>query len=174
SDQIEEHRIEMICPSRLVDDVVAAIVERHPYEQPAFDVITLRPLVEQPLGRLGVLENPMTMAEFSAHCDSILMTRSTTWGDPNRMITKVACCGGAGDEMWQAAYDAGADVFLTGEIRHHVAKAGTETGLAMMSCGHYATEQPGMESLCEMFHTQFPNIHCKIFEPEPGSATRPI
>ena len=174
SDEIEEHRIEMICPSRLVDDVVAAIVERHPYEQPVFDVITLRPLVEQPLGRLGVLESPMSLADFQKHCDKSLSTKSLAWGDPQRVISKVVVCGGAGDDMWEAALEAGADAFVTGEIRHHIAKAGSEAGLAMLSCGHFATEHPGMESLCELFHAQFPDVHCKIFTPEPGSAARPV
>lgn len=174
SDNIEEHRIEMMCPSRVVDDVVAAIVEKHPYEQPVFHVITLKPLVEQPVGRLGLLENPMSLADFKAHCDSTLGTNSLAWGDPQRLISKVAVCGGAGDELWEAALEAGADAFVTGEIRHHIAKAGTEAGLAMLSCGHFATEHPGMESLCEIFQAQFPNVKCSTFVPEPGTATRPI
>jgi dinuclear metal center YbgI/SA1388 family protein len=143
TDQIEEHRIEMICPSRLIDDVVAAIVERLPYEQPAFDVITLRPLVEQPLGRLGFLDQPMNLAQFRQHCDRSLSTTSLAWGNPDKIISKVAVCGGAGDEVWEAALDAGADAFVTGEIRHHVAKAGAEAGMAMLSCGHFATSRHG-------------------------------
>ena len=174
SDEIEEHRIEMICPSRRVDDVVAAIVERHPYEQPAFDVIPLRPLVEQPLGRLGVLENPMHLSDFKTHCDEALSTTSLAWGHPERVISKVAVCGGAGDDMWEAALEAGADAFVTGEIRHHIAKAGTEAGLAMISCGHFATEHPGMESLKDFFASQFPGVKCKLFTPEAGTAARPV
>lgn len=174
SDEIVEHRIEMICPSRLVDDVVAAIVERHPYEQPAFDVITLKPLVEQPLGRLGILKDPITLAKFKSHCDTALSTSSLAWGNPDKLISKVAVCGGAGDDLWEAALDAGADAFVTGEIRHHIAKAGTEAGLAMLSCGHFATEHPGMESLMEIFHANFPDVHCQLFTPEAGSTARPI
>ncbi len=174
SDQIEEHRIEMMCPSRLVDDVVAAIVERHPYEQPVFHVVTLKPLIEQPVGRLGILENPMSLTEFHSLCNDTLQTSSLTWGSPDRIISKVAVCGGAGDDMWEAALEAGADVFVTGEIRHHIAKAGSEAGLAMVSCGHYATEHPGMESLCDFFAAQFPDIRCKAYVPEPGSTARPI
>jgi dinuclear metal center YbgI/SA1388 family protein len=174
TDQIEEHRIEMICPSRLVDDVVAAIVERHPYEQPAFDVITLRPLVEQPLGRLGILDKPMPLAEFRAHCDAGFNTKSLAWGDPAKVISKVAVVGGAGDDEWSAALEVGADAFVTGEIRHHVAKDGSQAGIAMLSCGHFATEHPGMENLCELFKTQFPDVHCKTFVPESGSAARPL
>ena len=174
SDEIEEHRIEMICPSRLVDDVVAAIVERHPYEQPVFDVITLKPLVEQPLGRLGILPDPISLTDLRNHCDQALSTRSLAWGNPDKVISKVAVCGGAGDDMWEAALEAGADAFLTGEIRHHIAKAGTEAGLAMISSGHFATEHPGMESLQDMFHAHFPDVHCKVFTPDAGTSAHPF
>jgi dinuclear metal center YbgI/SA1388 family protein len=174
SDQIEEHRIEMICPSRLVDNVVAAIVERHPYEQPVFDVLTLKPLIEQPLGRMGILENSISLTEFKSYCDEALSTESFAWGNPDKVISKVAVCGGAGDDIWEAALEAGADAFVTGEIRHHIAKSGTESGLAMLSCGHFATEHPGMDSLRDMFATQFPGLKCKLFTPEVGQCARPV
>ena len=67
TEEVEEDRLEMICPSRLVDDVVAAIIEKHPYEQPAFDVIKLRPLVEQPLGRIGTLDSAISLAHFKVY-----------------------------------------------------------------------------------------------------------
>ena len=174
SDSIEEHRIEMICPSRLVDNIVAAIIEKHPYEQPVFDVLTLKPLIEQPLGRLGILTEPMSLSDFRNHCDRALSTRSLAWGSPDKDISKVAVCGGAGDDMWEAALEAGADAFVTGEIRHHIAKAGTKAGLAMLSCGHFATENPGMDSLRDMFAVQFPGLKCKLFTPEGGHCANPI
>ena len=37
-EEVDEERIEIICDSRLVQDVVAAIVRTHPYEEPALDV----------------------------------------------------------------------------------------------------------------------------------------
>lgn len=174
SDEIEEHRIEMICPSRLVDDVVAAIVERHPYEQPAFDVITLKPLVEQPVGRLGHLDAPMTLAQFSKHCQEALGSSVHAWGDPTRMIEKVAVAGGAGEFIWDDALKAGADAFVTGEIRHHIAKMASENGLPVLACGHYATEHPGMETLRDLFAGQFPDVRCQTFTPEAGMSARPI
>ncbi len=174
SDEIEEHRIEMICPSRVVDDVVMAIVERHPYEQPAFDVLKLKPLVEQPLGRIGELAKPLRLGDFKLHCDKSFATSSLAWGDPNKVIEKVAVVGGSGDHQWDEALKAGADVLVTGEVRHHIAKEATEMGMGMMACGHYATENPGMDSLRNMFATQFPEVRCQLFTPHAGLSARPL
>lgn len=174
SEEVEEDRLEMICPSRLVDDVVDALVEKHPYEQPAFDVIQLRPLVEQPLGRMGTLEAPMRLADFRIHCEKAFGGPALAWGDPQKSIEKVAVVGGAGDGEWRDAFASGADAFVTGEIRHHVAKEATEAGIAVLSCGHYATENPGMESLRDMFAEQFPDVRCQHFAPESGTNARPI
>ena len=41
-------------------------------------------------------------------------------GDPDRVIRTVAVCGGAGDSFLPAAAEAGADVYLTSDLRHHV------------------------------------------------------
>lgn len=174
TEEVEEDRLEMICPSRLVDDVIMAMVEKHPYEQPAFDVIQLRPLVEQPLGRIGILDTPMLLQEFKAHCEKSFEGPALVWGDPNKAIEKVAVVGGAGDHAWRDALRAGADAFITGEVKHHIAKEASEAGLAILSCGHYATENPGMEALRDMFDAQFPDVRCQVFSPEAGWSARPI
>jgi len=40
-EEIEEERIETICPSSKLDEVLAAIREVHPYEEPAIDIVPL-------------------------------------------------------------------------------------------------------------------------------------
>lgn len=174
SDEIEEERIEMICPSRVVDDVVMAIVEKHPYEQPAFDVIKLRPLVEQPLGRVGVLPDALKLSDFKVTCEKAFASAALVWGDPDKIIERVAVVGGSGDSQWDEALRAGADAIVTGEVRHHIAKEASEAGIAVLACGHYATEHPGMESLRDMFALQFPDVRCQLFTPNAGMVARPI
>lgn len=174
TEEVEEDRIEMICPSRLADDVVEAMIERHPYEQPAFDVIQLRPLVEQPLGRIGTLEKPLSLQVFHRHCQKAFGGTALAWGNPNQSIHKVAVVGGAGDDEWRDALRSGADAFVTGEIRHHNAKEASEAGLAVLACGHFATEHPGMESLREKFAEHFPDVRCQLFRPDSGLNARPV
>ena len=38
-EQVSEYRVEMVCADEVVDGVVAALREAHPYEEPAFDLI---------------------------------------------------------------------------------------------------------------------------------------
>ncbi|MBU1992169.1 hypothetical protein KKG51_00490 [Patescibacteria group bacterium] len=40
-EQVEEERIETICPAERLDEVLAVIKEVHPYEEPAIDIIPL-------------------------------------------------------------------------------------------------------------------------------------
>jgi hypothetical protein len=43
-EEVEEERIEVICLSEIVRDVIQAIKEAHPYEEPAIDIYTLEEL----------------------------------------------------------------------------------------------------------------------------------
>ena len=40
-EQVEEYKVEMVCEDALIRDVVAALRQAHPYEEPAFDVFRL-------------------------------------------------------------------------------------------------------------------------------------
>ena len=112
----------------------------------------LRPLVPDPqeprrgLGRIGTLDEPLTLREFAAGVARGLP--GTAWGlrvagDPDRMIREVAVCGGAGDSLLDAARAAGVDVYLTADLRHHPASEfGEHAGPALIDAAHWATEWP--------------------------------
>jgi hypothetical protein len=38
---VAEYRVEMVCEDAVIDAVIAALRQAHPYEEPAFDVIRL-------------------------------------------------------------------------------------------------------------------------------------
>ena len=46
-----------------------------------------------------------------------------------------------------AAAAAGADVFVTGECKHHQALEAQARGMAVLTCGHYETERVVLETL---------------------------
>nr|WP_214410770.1 Nif3-like dinuclear metal center hexameric protein [Sphaerisporangium fuscum] len=116
------------------------------------DLRPLRPSPDDPargLGRVGVLEEPMTLRDFAAQAARGLPR--TAWGlrvagDPSRPVRRVAVSGGAGDSLLGAAIDA--DVFLTADLRHHPASEFTEAGAfsgggpALIDAAHWATEWP--------------------------------
>jgi putative NIF3 family GTP cyclohydrolase 1 type 2 len=61
-------------------------------------------------------------------------------GDLARPVRRVAACGGAGDSLIGRAVDAGADVYVTGDLRHHPALDANTLGMALIDAGHYPTE----------------------------------
>lgn len=173
-EQVSEVRIEMVLPERLCGKVSAAITKIHPYEEPAYDFVRLTDSEEHPIGRIGTLSTPKLLVEFASQVNRDLETACWTWGDPVRMISRVAICGGAADDEWQAAKAAGADILVTGEVKQHVALEATESDFALIAAGHYATENPGSKELRNRLATAMPEIEWLYYEPSPGSSGRPL
>jgi dinuclear metal center YbgI/SA1388 family protein len=97
-------------------------------------------------GRVGVLSTPMRLREFAAHVASVLPATPAgvrTGGDPERMIARVAVSGGAGDTHLADAASAGADAYVTADLRHHYATEHLQAGgPALVDPGHWASEWP--------------------------------
>jgi dinuclear metal center YbgI/SA1388 family protein len=112
----------------------------------------LRPLSPSPddprrgLGRVGELPAPLSLREFAAGAAEGLPATAgglRVAGDPDALIRTVAVCGGAGDSLLAAARAAGADVYLTADLRHHPASEFREAGgTALVDAAHWATEWP--------------------------------
>ena len=77
-----------------------------------------------------------------------------------REIRKVALCGGAGAFLIPQAIQAGADVFVTGEIKYHEFQ-GHDDDLLLTSLGHYESEQYTIELLEKIIKEAFPQLPVK-------------
>jgi dinuclear metal center YbgI/SA1388 family protein len=160
---VAETRIEMLLPRRLRGPIIAALRAGHPYEEPAFDLLPVAEIAgRRGTGRLGELGAPTTLREFALHAARALP--ATTWGvrasgDPNRTIRTVAVCGGAGGSLIEAARAAGADAYLTADLRHHTAvEAVTEHGagaMALLDAAHWATESPWLDQVAVRLRERF-------------------
>ncbi|HLK16416.1 MAG TPA: Nif3-like dinuclear metal center hexameric protein, partial [Fimbriimonadaceae bacterium] len=106
--------------------------------------------------------------------DRQLEARSFAWGDPGAQITWVGIVGGAADDDWRAAKEAGCDVFVTGEVKQHNAVEAGAFGFPIIAAGHYATEQPGAAALADAMREAVPSVDWKLFVPEPGFGGRPL
>ena len=150
-EEVAEIRVEFVAPPELRSAVRRAVIDGHPYEVPAMDVLVNHagpgPGPEDTgLGRVCELDEPMTLAAFTALVADRLP--ATEWGvraagDPNGQIRRVALCGGSGDSLLSAARAAGADVYLTGDLRHHVVDEHLrEGGPMLVDAAHWALEFP--------------------------------
>ena len=173
-ESLPETRVEMILRSSQARAIERAVRKVHPYEEPVIEFFQLTSSIEQPVGRIGNLPNPMTLAEFASLTDSLLGVRSWTWGPPTSKIKKVALMGGAADTAWMDAQRLGADVLITGEVKQQHALEATESGMTIIAAGHYQTEQPGCAALCERMQALVPEVGWNLFKPEPGRNGRPF
>ena len=68
-------------------------------------------------------------------------------------------CGGSGAPFIEHARRAGADVFLTADLKHHAAlEAVTERGtpgMALVDAAHWATEAPWLDAVAAALRDRF-------------------
>ncbi|MFC5431356.1 Nif3-like dinuclear metal center hexameric protein [Paraburkholderia denitrificans] len=120
---------------------------------------------DQDLGWMATLPMPITLAHFTAQVEHTLGRAPLVLGDPDWQLRRVAWCTGAAQSLFDAAIDAGADVFLTGEISEQTTHTAAESGVAFLAAGHHATERFGVQALgahlSEVFNVEhlFIDIH---------------
>ncbi|MFA9429462.1 Nif3-like dinuclear metal center hexameric protein [Egicoccus sp. AB-alg2] len=137
----QEWRLEVVLPRGRAGAVVTALDEAHPYEEVAYDLYPLVAGAEVGLGRIGRLPEPRTLADLAETVRHGLPAPHLRFaGDPDRTVERVAVVGGAGDGHIGDALRAGADVYVTGDLRHHVTLDALEQGLCLVDAGHHATE----------------------------------
>ncbi|MFF3762626.1 Nif3-like dinuclear metal center hexameric protein [Streptomyces sp. NPDC001922] len=98
------------------------------------------------LGRVCELDEPLTLEAFAARVAERLPATAQgirVAGDPARTVRTVAVCGGSGDSLFDDVRQAGVDVYLTADLRHHPASEAQERSpLALLDAAHWATEWP--------------------------------
>ena len=145
--EVQEWRLEAQVDEAALPRVLQAMRTAHPYEEPAVDLYELhaegRPLG---LGRIGTLAAPLPFADFSQRVANALggPVLRCYGADAAPMVRTVALCGGSGGDLAAMARGRGADVYVTGEIRHHELLDAAAMGLAVIDGTHQATESPGM------------------------------
>lgn len=154
-----EMKVEVIFPSWLENHIVAAMKSAHPYEEVAYDIINLanrHPGVGS--GLIGDLAKPMDEVEFLTHLKrsfDLKVIRHTPL--LNRLVRRVALCGGAGSFLVSRALIAGADIYITGDMKYHEF-FDANGRMVIADIGHFESEQFTTELLAEILEEKFPNF----------------
>lgn len=143
---VDETRVELVADRGVREAVRSALLAAHPYEEVAYDLWELAPSPsERGTGRIGTLPQPMTLGELGQHVRASLpghegATRIA--GDLDRTVRTVALCGGSGDFLLGTADRAGADVYVTSDLRHHLVSEHLERpgACAVVDVPHWAAE----------------------------------
>jgi dinuclear metal center YbgI/SA1388 family protein len=113
-------------------------------------VLGLRPYStagEQGLIWIGEPDAPMTAAHFAAHVGARLGRTPLLVGDGQRPVRRVAWCTGGAQGYFEQAIDAGADLYISGEISEQTTHVARESGVPYIAAGHHATERYGIQAL---------------------------
>jgi dinuclear metal center YbgI/SA1388 family protein len=138
-----EIRLETIVPIARVSEVIHALRQTHPYEEPAFDLLTLAAGPSSlGMGRVGSLPVPTPLPQLlnrikqELDLDHLLVAESG-----KDRVTRVAVCAGSCGNLLDAAITACADFYLTGEMRHHDAIKAIRAGITVVCTLHSNSER---------------------------------
>ena len=165
-----ETRVQFVAPTKLRARLVSVLREAHPYEEPAFDVVTLEYTGDintaTGLGRVGELPEAMTLREFTQQVANALPV--TEWGvraagDPEQMVKKVAVSSGSGDSFLADVARLGVDVYVTSDLRHHPVDEHLRAGgPAVIDTAHWASEFPWTTQASEVVAAAYPNVQTEV------------
>jgi len=166
-----EVRIEVVLPSHLKGTCVKAMLAAHPYEEVAWDFIALEnEYTGAGAGAIGTLPAPLAgtaLLQRLMELTGLPVIRYS--GDPALTIKTVAVCGGAGSHLISSAVHAGADAFITGDIKYHNFTE-APAGMLLADIGHYESEKFSLEILYNLIQKKFPNFALRFS----GIKTNPI
>lgn len=138
--QTEETKLEVIFERDLTGLVVETMLDNHPYELPAYDLIDLaNEGPEIGIGRIGTLSQSVSVLQFAEEIKETfgLTGLRLVSNHPGKMIQKVAVIGGDGGKFYHEAIKAGADAFVTGDVYYHTAHDMLADGLSVIDPGHH-------------------------------------
>lgn len=144
---VAETRIEMVLDRSRRRAVREALLAAHPYEEPAFELLELaaEPSADTGLGRVGLLSEPTTLGTLADRLAGSLPATARgllVAGEADRVVSRIAVQAGAGDDLFDEARRAGADVYLTSDLRHHPAgdALAWKDAPALIDVPHWAAE----------------------------------
>ena len=166
----DEVRIETVVPKHALNQVIAAMLKVHPYEEVAYDVFPLENEFQQAgAGMVGEFEKPLEEMDFlnlvAEAIDSPCLRHSALMG---RTIKKVALCGGSGSPFMGDALRQKADAYLTADIKYHDFFI-PEKAMLLIDGGHFETEQFTKELIYELIRKKFPTFAAEIAETKTNS-----
>jgi len=155
----KEARLEVIVPAHLSREVIRAMIAAHPYEEVAYDLI---PLANSHSGvgsgLIGELPAEMGEAEFLDRVRrefGVSVIRHTRL--MGRPVKRVAVCGGAGSFLISKALSAGANFYVTSDVKYHEFFDANDQ-LVVADIGHFESEQFTVDLLFEVLQEKFRNF----------------
>ncbi|MFZ2148265.1 MAG: Nif3-like dinuclear metal center hexameric protein [Sedimentisphaerales bacterium] len=163
-EKVPEIRFETIVPAEKLDKVVAAMKKAHPYETPAFDIIKLYNSQNKfGLGRIGKLAQPLRMKQIINRIKKHTGAKAVGLvGNEKRLVKTAAVCAGSCGKLINLVIAAKADLYLTGELKHHQALAAQEADLTCICLSHTVSERFILKKFTKQLQKQLNSVIIRV------------
>lgn len=163
-EKVREIRFEAVVPAAKITDAVAAMRKAHPYETPAFDVIKLYDVETKfGLGRIGKLAKPEPLTKVIQRIKKHTGAKAIgIVGPEKRMVKTAAVCAGSCGKIINSVIAAKADLYVTGELKHHQALAAQEAGLTCICLSHTVSERFILKKFAQRLQKQIKGVTIRI------------
>ena len=155
----KEIKVEVIFPSWLEKTIYNAMITAHPYEEVAYDIVAIdntSDLIGS--GLIGELPKSLDEMKFlqniKENFNLTVIRHTSLTGKP---VKTVALCGGAGSFLIGAAILAGADFYISADIKYHEF-FDANGKLVIADIGHYESEQFTTDLLFDILREKFPTF----------------
>ncbi len=167
----EEVQINITYTKSVESKVLKSLFKNHPYEEVAYEIVTLENTDQNiGMGMIGELPLPLGELKFLESVKEKMgasgIRHSQLLG---KKVKKIAVLGGSGAFAIAAAKAAGADVFITSDIKYHQFYQ-AESKMIIADIGHYETEQFTKNLLVDYLTKKIPNFAIHLSE----SKTNPV
>ncbi|QJB41911.1 Nif3-like dinuclear metal center hexameric protein [Chitinophaga oryzae] len=154
-----EIKLEVIFPVYLESGIIQALLASHPYEEVAYDVVTLDNVYQQVgSGLVGELPEAMEEQAFLAWVKQQFQTGCVRYTPlKGRPVKKVALCGGAGSFLLKRAIAAGADAYISADFKYHEF-FDADNQIVIADVGHFESEQFTVELFYHILTEKFRNF----------------
>lgn len=177
AERVEEIRLEAVVARSVLPQVLRGVRDAHPYEEPAIDVY---PLAGWALGGgVGAVGDRDREAPLGHALEEIRRRIRPAWikvaGPSKKTVRRVAIVAGSGSEFAGAAREAGADLFVTGDLKYHQALEAAAGEMPVADVGHGSAEKWILPEFRRVLAGRFAgSVAIRVFmEKEPQRAFRP-
>jgi dinuclear metal center YbgI/SA1388 family protein len=164
-ERADEIRVETVVSISKVEAVIRALRNTHPYEEPAFDLNQLAaPPEGVGQGRIGKVTAGSRAEVIDRIKRELQLDRVLVAGPTDQPISRAAVCAGACHEFLADAIAQSADLFVTGELRHHDALEAARNGVTVVCTPHSNSERAVLPRLKARLFKELPDLPVMISE----------
>jgi dinuclear metal center YbgI/SA1388 family protein len=154
-----EQKIEILFPSWLENQIIAALKKSHPYEEVAYEMISIDNQHQHiGSGIIGELPETMNETDFLQKLKNIFklkIIKHTALA--GKSVKKISVCGGSGSFLIKNAVHSKSDVYISSDLKYHEF-FDADNRILLCDIGHYESEQFTIDLLATHLEQKFPNF----------------